>query len=176
MRHLCWTHISTVGSSWATWSRRSWGSLKHKRCSCFHHQLKLFTKIMSNTNQLSRLMMHISETHQRSNISCLSLLTWRAWQTLDDRGEQRISLASKRSQDSKWSNGLVKLLQIWTLPKLFEDDCHLTWSPMGPGAPGNPLVPSSPLAPNGPCWPLGPSSPSAPYSTENKRQTHLRHQ
>lgn len=34
-------------------------------------------------------MLYVSgKTHQRSNISRLSLLTWRSWQSLQDRGEK----------------------------------------------------------------------------------------
>lgn len=48
----------------------------------------IFMMITSNTDDLLELTMHISDTHQRSNVSCLALLTRRPWQTLQDRGER----------------------------------------------------------------------------------------
>lgn len=63
---------------------------------------------MSNTNE--EMMMYISETHQRSNITRLSLLTWWPWQTL----HQRIGLASKLSKGDLKLSKDVKLQQVYS--------------------------------------------------------------
>lgn len=61
----------------------------------------IFMMITSNTDDLLELMMHISDTHQRSNVSCLALLTRRPWQTLQDRGERCSKDQTKQSYVTK---------------------------------------------------------------------------